>query len=34
MVLLQKLFEKADLICKLTGQVMVRLASSDIWKAP
>ena len=33
MVFQQKLFEKAYFICELTGLVMVRSASSDIWKA-
>ena len=28
-----KLFEKAYFICELTGLVIVRSASSDIWKA-
>ena len=34
MVLQQKPLEKADFIVKITGPVMVRLASSDKWKAP
>ena len=34
MVVQQKLLEKADFIIKPTGRAMVRLASSDKWKAP
>ena len=34
MVLQQKPLEKADFIVKITGPVMVRLASSDKWKGP
>ena len=34
MVHQQKPLEKADFIVKITGPVMVRLASSDKWKAP
>ena len=34
MVLQQKLLEKAYFIVKMTGLVMVWLASSDFWKVP
>ena len=34
MVLQQKPLEKGDFMVKMTGPVMVRLASSDKWKAP
>ena len=34
MVLQQKPLEKADFIVKITGPVMVRLASSGKWKVP
>ena len=30
----QKLLEKAYFMIKMTGATMVRLASSDFWKAP
>ena len=34
MVLQQKPLEKADFIVKITGPLIVRLASSNKWKAP
>ena len=34
MVFQQNLLEKAYFIAKMSGQTMVRPASSDVWKAP